>query len=225
MRLYCIASLVLGTLCLGTALRAVPRTWHDTSGRGLKAEFLYANSQKVYLKLEGGKTTEVALGRLSNEDLEFIQEWKKAREKEGIVFEAPLGFEIFRSKKFSAAQAQNAGYFPLQSGDSDGILRLEFRRYGEVPKGAAQPVLHLFTANSPQAGTSSQIKVYFQGKVVGSAGGAAPRSRVVIPLAPSVLVGNPLIEFTIKCGRDNVLIKSKNSGKGARLLILRKDDQ
>jgi hypothetical protein len=219
-----IALLVLVAVCLAADLRGEPRTWRDTTGRSLKAEFLYADAEKVFLKLGSGKTTEVALGRLANEDLEFVQQWKGAREKKGIVFEAPLGFEIYRSKTFSAAQAQNAGYFPLESDESEGVLRLEFRRYGSAPKGDGRLVLRLHTANPARAGTSSVIRVYFQGKLVGSASGAQANSRFDIPIAPSVLAGGPLIEFTIKCGSDAVLIRSKGTGRGPQFLQLKPAD-
>lgn len=216
-----IAILILVALGLAANLRGEPRTWRDPTGRSLKAEFLYADAEKVFLKLATGKTTEVALGRLSNEDLEFVREWRSPREKQGIIFEAPLGFEIYRSKTFSAAQAQKAGYFPLESGESEGLLRLEFRRYGSVPKGDGRLVLRLHTANPARARTSSLIRVYFQGKLVGSARGAKANSKLDILIAPSVLEGGPLIEFTVKCGLDAVLIRSKGTGRGPRLLQLK----
>ena len=214
------ASLALAVLFFGADLDAAPRTWHDTTGRALKAEFLYADSDKVYLKLEGGTISEIALGLLSNEDLEFIQTWERGRKKQGITFEAPLVFEIYRSKKFSAAQAQNAGYFPLGSGDSGSILRLEFRRYGKKPEGSPQPVLRIHTASPQKAATTNTIEVFFRGKRIGSVAGAKHNSQIDIPLKPSVLAQAPLIEFTLKCGRDEVLIRSTNTGKGPRLLVL-----
>jgi len=213
--------LVLAAVFPNPHLDAAPRTWRDTSGRTLKADFLYADSDQVYLKLARGTTSEIPLGLLSNEDLQFVQQWNNTRKMKGILFEAPLVFEVYRSKKFSAAQAQNAGYFPLGASDSGAILRLEFHRYGKAPKkGVPRPVLRIHTAKPHHAGTTSTIAVYFRNRLVGSVAGATHNSRVDIPLKPSVLTGPPLIELSIKCGRDTVLIQSKHTGKGPRLLIV-----
>ena len=200
------------------------RLWTDVTGRTIGAEFLSATDDEVFLRLKDGSEASVALGRLSNESLEFINSWKKARLDRGILFEAPLVWEVYRSKDVTGPQAQRAGYFTLDSKNSGGTLLLEFRRYGPSPAIAVdrQAVLRLTTPPKPGAGTEGPVSVFVSGKLAGRAGKVAPGASFDVPLPWSVLGGDANIELTVKCGTDNVMICTGKSGHGPRLLGIKR---
>lgn len=198
------------------------RIWRDSSGNRLSAHFLWADQEQLYLKLGNGKELTMPLGRLSNDDLEFVREWQKKRTSQGVVYEAPLVWEIYRSKNFKASEAEKAGYYPLNNNkQAQGNLRLEFRRFGPAPKLPAgqKPVLRLTTANRNHAGTTSRITVEFENKIVGAGANVAQGASIDIPLPPAVLASDGNIELTVRCGSDTVMIQTSDAGSGPRLLV------
>lgn len=212
---------VILLLSLAGPLLAKPRLWRDTGGRTLTGTYLTSNDECAFLKLESGKTSEIPLGLLSNKDLEFVRAKRAALSAQGIRYEAPLVWESFRSKKFTATQVQRLGYYPIESDDSEGTLRLQFRRYGPPPSSKARVVLRVHTARSNGAGTSSSIRVYLGRKVVGGVNGARASDQIDIPLKNAVLSDGENIELTVKCGTDAVYLRSKDSGQGPRLVVLK----
>lgn len=215
--------LAAALLPCGTGVAEV-RLWTDVTGRTIGAEFLSANEDEVFLRLKDGTEATVALGRLSNESLEFINHWKQARLDRGVLFEAPLVWEVYRSKDVTGPQAQRAGYYTLDSKNSGGTLLLEFRRYGPAPGIAAdrQAVLRLTSPPRPEAGSEGPVSVFVSGKLVGRAGNIAAGSSFDVPLPWAVFGGDANIELTVKCGADNVMICTGKSGHGPRLLGIRR---
>ena len=214
-----IAILALLTCCLAGQLGAKPRIWRDVTGRALTASYLAADAEHVFLKLDNGKTTQILLGLLSNEDLEFVRDRRAALKSQGILAEAPLVWEIYRSKNFTAAQAKMLGYHPLESDGGQGILRVTFQRYGPAPKKNAKVALRLYISSANGAGTRSRIWVTCKNKVVGSITRAPAGRHVDVPLRTSVLNTTDPIELTVRCGRDAVYIRTNRSGKGPRLVV------
>ncbi len=208
-------------LGLGNGLWAKPRLWRDTGGRTLTGTYLTSNDEHAFLKLDSGNISEIPLGLLSNKDLEFVRGKRAALSAQGIRYEAPLVWESYRSKKFTAAQAQKLGYYPLESDGSEGTLRLQFRRYGPPPSSKSRVVLRLHTARSNGAGTSSSIRVYLGNKVVGGVNGARAGDQLDIPLQSSVLAKGENVDLTVKCGTDAVYLRTKDTGKGPRLVVLK----
>jgi hypothetical protein len=216
-----IITLILGTLSLGTGLPAAPRLWRDTGGRALTGTYLTSTDEHVFLKLDSGKTSEIPLGLLSNRDLEFVRAKRAALSAQGIRYEAPLVWESYRSKKFTASQVEKQGYYPLESDGSQGILRLLFQRYGPPPSSKARVVLRLHTASAQGAGTTTPIRVQINNKVVGAVNGAPDGQQVDIPLPSSILATSAHIEFTVHGGTDAVFVRTRSSGKAPQLLVLK----
>jgi len=213
--------LIFCFLGLGDGLWGQTRLWRDTGGRTLTATYLASNDDHTFLKLDSGKISEIPLGLLSNRDLEFVRAKRAALSAQGIRFEAPLVWESYRSKKVTGAQAEKLGYYPLESDGSEGTLNLQFRRYGPPPSAKSRVVLRLHTAGAGGAGTSSAIRVYAGKMVMGSINGARAGDQIDIPLKPSVLAEGESISLTVRCGTDAVFVRSKNSGKGPRLVVLK----
>lgn len=214
-------TLIIACFGLTNGLRAAPRIWRDTGGRTLTGSYITSNDAHVFIKLDTGKTSEIPLGLLSNRDLEFVRARRAVLNAQDILIEAPLVWESYRSKKFTAAQAAKLGYFPIESGGSEGTLRLQFQRYGPPPKPDAKLALRLHTASSNRAGTKSTIRVFFNNQVVGSANGAPAGASVNIRLKGSLLTKHNHLEFTVRGGPDVVHLRTKSSGKGAQLVILK----
>lgn len=215
--------LIVLLVCAGPfgGLCAAPRVWRDTGGRTLTGSYITSNEDNVFIKLDTNKTSEIPLGLLSNRDLEFVRARRAALAAQGIVAEAPLVWESYRSKKLTAAQAEKLGYFPIGSGGSESTLKLQFQRYGPPPKPDAKLVLRLHTPSTDGAGTTSAIQVLFNDKIVGSAHGAPPGAAVDIRLNAALLARADHLELTVRGGSDTVFVRTKNSGKGAQLAILK----
>jgi hypothetical protein len=63
-------------LLLALPLTAAPRVFSDTKGRPLTAELMKTSAEKVWLKLESGKTVAIAKATLSEADQAFITQWE-----------------------------------------------------------------------------------------------------------------------------------------------------
>ncbi|MFP6858031.1 MAG: hypothetical protein VCA73_12200 [Roseibacillus sp.] len=199
------------------------RIWHYTDGRSFSAEYRWSSKVTLYLRDKNGKEMEVALGALSNADLEYVRGLRSKLTAKGIVFSAPLTWEEYRSKNFTASEAQKAGYFPLDSRPTtEGSLRLEFHRFGPAPKLAPNQkvVLRMTTTRSRGSGTSSTIQVGHSGKIVGATSGVASNKHFDITLSPVVFQGAEKIILDLRCGSDTVYIRTRKSGAGPRLLIV-----
>ncbi len=200
------------------------RLWRYTDGRTFTAQYQWAGPETIYLKNPDGKQFEVALGALCNDDLAYVRAIATRLKDEGIIYEAPLVWEEYRSKDFTTQEADQAGYYRLDSRvTSGGSLRLEFRRFGDAPRIAPnqRAVLRMTTAHPPDAGTASQIHVIHEGKVTGATSSAVPpRHTFDIVLSPRVLMGGNRINLDVKCGSDRVLVRTGKSGAGPRLLIV-----
>lgn len=204
------------------------RVWHYTDGRSFTADYQWSSPETLHLKSGSGKEFIVPLGALSNSDLEYVRGIQSRFTEKGVVWHAPLVWEEYRSKNFTAQEAQQAGYFPLDSQtSSEGTLRLEFRRFGPVPKLAPgqRLVLRLTTAKRPGAGTRSSIQVIHSRRVVGQRAGVGADRGFDIPLAPVVLQGSSRIVFEVRCGSDTVYLKTENSGAGPQLLIVESESE
>lgn len=206
---------------LGSGWAAKPRLWRDTGGRTLTGTYLASNDEHAFLKLDSGKVSRIPLGLLSNEDLEFIRARRATLSAQGIRYEAPLVWDSFRSKKLTRTQVEKLGYYPIDSDDGEGILTLQFRRYGPPPSPKARVVLRVQTSRNSAASTTSPIRVYLGNKVVGAIHGARAGEQIDIPLAPWILSRGEQIDLTVRCGTDAVYLRSKASGQGPRLVVLK----
>ena len=197
------------------------RLWKYTDGRKFTGEYLWSSQHTLYLKDRNGKEIEVQLGALSNADLEFVRKLNSKFSTKGIIYHTPLTWEEFRSKKLTASQALERGYFPIDSlPASEGSLRIEFRRFGPPPKVGTNQKVVLRMTTARHGGTQSTIRVVYGGRVIGAIGGAPDHRNFDIPLPATVLQGSDKIVFDLKCGSDTVLIRTRKSGAGPRLLII-----
>lgn len=199
------------------------RLWQYTDGRRFTAEYQWASKETLYLKDKKGKEFEVQIGALANGDLEYVRSIRTKLEAKGIIYTVPLTWEEFRSKNFTASEAQKAGYFPLDSQPTgSGTLRLEFRRFGPPPAvGLNQRVvLRLTTTSDPHSGTRSAVRVSFGGKIVGAISNVPANKSFDVPLPPLVLQGQEKINLDLGCGSDTVYVHTNKSGAGPRLLII-----
>jgi len=216
-----LASLLPVLLC-PVLLEAGPlRVWHYTDGRKFTGEYQWSSPHVLYLRDRKGRESEVQLGALSNADLEYVRGLNASDASSGVVYHAPLTWEEFRAKNLTSSQAQERGYYPVDSlPTSEGSLRLQFRRFGPVPKLTANQKVVLRLTTARNGGTRSTIRATYQGKVIGAARGARASSKVDLALPASVLQGSQTIVLDLSCGSDTVLIRTGNSGSGPRLLIL-----
>lgn len=197
------------------------RLWKYTDGRKFTGEYLWSSTHTLYLKDRNGKEIEVQLGALSNADLEFVRELNSKFSTKGIIYHTPLTWEEFRSKKLTASQALERGYFPIDSlPASEGSLRIEFRRFGPAPKVSANQKVVLRMTTAQHGGSQSTIRVVYGGKVIGAVSGAPAHGDFDIPLPATVLQGSEKIVLDLKGGSDTVLIRTGKSGAGPRLLII-----
>ena len=67
---------LLAALLLPTA--ATARIWTDTTGKKIEAEIVSVEGDQVVLKFKG-KDVKLPLGRLSDEDRKFVEEWQKTQ--------------------------------------------------------------------------------------------------------------------------------------------------
>ena len=216
-----LASLLPVLLC-PVLLEAGPlRVWHYTDGRKFTGEYQWSSPHVLYLRDRKGRESEVQLGALSNADLEYVRGLNANDASSGVVYHAPLTWEEFRAKNLTSSQARERGYYPVDSlPTSEGPLRLQFRRFGPVPKLTANQKVVLRLTTARNGGTRSTIRATYQGKVIGAARGARASSKVDLALPASVLQGSQTIVLDLSCGSDTVLIRTGNSGSGPRLLIL-----
>ena len=219
-QLFLIAALLLPAL----SSAGPQRVWQYTDGRKITAEYQWSSPHLLYLRDKNGKEFQVQLGALSNADLEYVRGMLSKDRSQGIVYHVPLTWEEYRSKKITSSRALEVGYYPVDSlPASEGTLRIQFRRFGPVPKLAddQQVILRLSTAR--HGGTRSRIRINYQGKTIGVADGAPHNGHVDISLPATVLQGSEKIVFDVTCGSDTVLIRTGKSGAGPRLLIVKKD--
>lgn len=217
MRLLCLLTFLASSL-VGDANT---RVWHDTAGRTFTAQFQWTDGETLFLKSTKGKEFQLPLAALANADLEFVRNRVLKQRATGIHYTAPLTWEEYRSKNFTAQEAARAGVFPLSSRGGDATLRLEFRRFGKAPVLTAdQQVVLRMTAG--QNGTSSHVYALYDGKVAGSVPYAVANRTFDIPLSPAVLKAGNKISLEVRCGSDTVHIRTLKSGAGARLLIIEK---
>ena len=73
---------VLGYLLIAFALQASPRTWTDTHGRTITAEFVRVYQGNVVL-LRGNRVLKVPLGNLNRQDQQYVRQQFEAK---GQVF-------------------------------------------------------------------------------------------------------------------------------------------
>ena len=219
-RFACLFCVLAATVFGGPGIQ---RVWTDSSGKQISARFLWADEEILYLKLTSGKEVEVALGRLSNQDLEFVRAFHASQKAKGIAFEALLTWEEFHSKKVTAGEARKVGAYPLDSREkTKGTLRLEFRRFGGPRQvGPNQrAVLRMRSAARGDAGTTSAITITFRGKTIGTGRNVPANSTFDIPLSPEVFAAGNNVELTVTCGPDTVHLRTEESGAGPRLLIV-----
>ena len=197
------------------------RVWHYTDGRTFTASYLWSSTSTLYLKDRKGREFEVALGALSNADLEYVRSLLSRDTGRGIIYHAPLTWEEFRSKKLTSSKAQEKGYYPVDSlSASEGSLSLQFRRFGPAPKVAATQQVVLRMTTAPHGGTRSTIRVSHGGKVIGAIRGAPSGRTFDIPLPSTVLQGSGTIVFDLSGGSDTIFIRTSQSGAGPRLVII-----
>ena len=197
------------------------RVWHYTDGRTFTASYLWSSTDTLYLKDRKGREFEVALGALSNTDLEYVRGLLSRDTARGVVYHTPLTWEEFRSKKLTSSKAQERGYYPVDSlSTSEGSLRLQFRRFGPAPKIASTQQVVLRMTTAPHGGTRSTIRISYGGKVIGSVRGAPSGRTFDIPLPSTVLQGSGTIVFDLSGGSDTIRIRTSKSGAGPRLLII-----
>jgi hypothetical protein len=199
------------------------RLWQYTDGRKFTAEFQWASKETLYLKDKKGKEFEIPIGSLSNRDLEYVRGLRNRLLAKGITYTVPLTWEEYRSRNFTASEAQKAGYFPLDSSSTGGgTLRLEFRRFGPPPKLSPNQkvVLRMKTSSSSHSGTLSTLSVTFGGRVIGALANVPSNSTFDIPLSPLVLQGREKVNIDLRCGADTVFVRTRKSGSGPRLLII-----
>ena len=197
------------------------RIWHYTDGRTFTAVYLWSSTDTLYLKDKKGREFEVALGALSNADLEYVRGLRSDDIARGIVYHTPLTWEEFRSKKLTSSKAEEKGYYPVDSlSTSEGSLRLQFRRFGPPPKISAPQQVILRMTTAPHGGTRSTVRVTYGGKVIGAVRGAPSGKTFDIPLPSTVLQGSGTIVFDLSGGSDTILIRTSKSGAGPRLLII-----
>ncbi len=69
---------LVGVILALTAATADARTWTDTKGRTIEADFVKMDGDKVVVKRSNGKTVSIALNLLSQADKDFIEQQSKA---------------------------------------------------------------------------------------------------------------------------------------------------
>ncbi len=72
---------VLG-FCLSAVSSASARTWTDVRGRTLEGTLVAADDAEVVLRLKDGRNVTIALNLLSQEDLEYVENWSPGQEDE-----------------------------------------------------------------------------------------------------------------------------------------------
>ncbi|MBL50037.1 MAG: hypothetical protein CMP28_13975 [Roseibacillus sp.] len=218
---------LLTTLLCPVLLEAGPlRVWHYTDGRKFTGEYQWSSPHILYLRDRKGREFEVQLGALSNADLEYVRGLNAEDASTGVVYHAPLTWEEFRAKNLTSSQAEERGYYPVDSRrTSEGSLRLQFRRFGPAPKLEANQKVVLRLTTARNGGTRSTIRASYQGKIIGTARGARSDSKVDLPLPASVLQGSQTIVLDLSCGSDPILIRTGKSGAGPRLLILEMEQE
>ena len=218
---------LLSSLLCPVLLQAGPlRVWHYTDGRKFTGEYQWSSPRLLYLRDRKGREFQVQLGALSNTDLEYVRGLNAEDASSGVVYHAPLTWEEFRAKNLTSSQAEERGYYPIDSRrTSEGALRLQFRRFGPVPKLETNQKVVLRLTTARNGGTRSTIRATYQGKVIGAARGARSDSKVDLPLPSSVLQGSQIIVLDLSCGSDPVLIRTGKSGAGPRLLIVEMEQE
>ena len=217
------ASIALMLLMGLSFVRGGPaRVWRYTDGRAFTAEYQWSDQKLLYLKDRKGREFQVELGALSNADLEYTRGLQARDVAGGILYDAPLTWEEYRSKKFTTSKARELGYYPVNSQPStEGTLRLQFRRFGPRPSISEDQQVVLRMTTHARGGTRSTIRVHSGGKTIGATKGAPAGAPFDITLPPTVLQGSSSIVLDLTGGGDTILIRTTESGAGPRLLVLR----
>ena len=215
--------LLLPVLAAILPLQAGPsRIWHYTDGKSFAAEYQWSSADTLYLRDKKGREFKVALGALSNADLEYVRGLLSRDVAGGIIYHVPLTWEEYRSKKLTTSKAQERGSYPVDSrSTSEGSLRLQFRRFGPPPEITPSQRVVLRMTTAPGGGTRSTIRVNYGGKTIGAVRGAPSGGIFDIPLPSTVLQGSETIVLDLSGGGDTIHIRTTKSGAGPRLLILK----
>ena len=209
-------------LGLSSARGGPARVWRYTDGKTFTAEYQWSDQKILYLKDRKGREFEIELGALSNADLEYTRGLRARDVAGGILYDAPLTWEEYRSKKFTASKARELGYYSVTSQSSaEGTLRLQFRRFGPPPSISEDQRVVLRMTTHARGGTRSTIRVQSGGKTIGAARGAPAGAPFDITLPPTVLQGSSSIVLDLTGGGDTMLVRTTESGAGPRLLVLR----
>ncbi len=72
-----VSGLLAAALVCGLSQRGFARDFTSSTGQKIVAELVFVSGDSVTLKRSDGKTVAVALSRFSDEDQEYILEWKK----------------------------------------------------------------------------------------------------------------------------------------------------
>ncbi len=88
MKLFRTTGLLLGALItLGGTAAVEARTWTDTKGRTIEADFIKMNGDKVVVKRNNGKTVSIPLNSLSQKDKDFLAQQTKKESSAGKSWE------------------------------------------------------------------------------------------------------------------------------------------
>jgi len=95
---------VLGCLLVGLTVQASPRTWTDSQGRTIRAEFVRVYRGNVVL-LRGNRVLTVPLGNLSQQDQQYVAQQLESKRPRRFVAEKtpPSGPVVLKSSEQASA--------------------------------------------------------------------------------------------------------------------------